>query len=74
MHDKKMPHFIVSISYGDINLSFYYTYSYSVLCCGLGRKLISNCQYAADRMVKTFCYIHEAGDLVDLRLLSKLLF
>ena len=31
MHDKRMPHFIVSISYGDINLSFYYTYSYSVL-------------------------------------------
>ena len=22
MHDKKMPHFIVSISYGDINLIF----------------------------------------------------
>ena len=73
MHDKKMSHFIVSISYGDINLSFYYTYSYSVLCCGLGWKLISNFQYAADRMVKTFV-TSEAGDLFDWRLLSELLF
>ena len=35
MYDKKMSHFIVSISYGDINLSFYYTYTLQLQCAML---------------------------------------